>query len=86
MPKISFFYGIIIKKYFDDHNPPHFHAEYAEFNAKIGIKDFALQEGNLPSKAMALVVEGAIIHQKELLENWNLMLERKSLNSIEPLR
>ncbi|MEO5572506.1 MAG: DUF4160 domain-containing protein [Bacteroidia bacterium] len=86
MPKISFFYGIIIKMYFDDHNPPHFHAEYAEFNAKIGINDFALQEGSLPSKAMALVVEWAIIHQKELLENWNLMLEKKSLNSIEPLR
>lgn len=86
MPRISFFYGIIIKMYFGDHNPPHFHAEYAEFSAKIGIKDFALQEGFLPSKAMALVVEWAIIHQNELFQNWNLMIEKQSLNSIEPLR
>jgi hypothetical protein len=30
MPEISRFLGIIIKMFFDDHNPPHFHAEYGE--------------------------------------------------------
>ena len=29
MPEISRFYGIIIAMFFDDHNPPHFHARYA---------------------------------------------------------
>jgi hypothetical protein len=28
MPEISRFFGIVIQMYFDDHNPPHFHAEY----------------------------------------------------------
>ncbi len=28
MPEISRFFGIVIKMFFDDHNPPHFHAEY----------------------------------------------------------
>jgi hypothetical protein len=28
MPEISRFFGIVIKMFFDDRNPPHFHAEY----------------------------------------------------------
>lgn len=39
MPVISSFYGILIKMYFGDHLPPHFHAEYAEFSAQISIRD-----------------------------------------------
>lgn len=35
MPEISRFYGIVIKMYFADHAPPHFHAEYAEFECPI---------------------------------------------------
>lgn len=30
MPEISLFYGIRVTMYYDDHNPPHFHAEYNE--------------------------------------------------------
>lgn len=85
MPKISYFYGIIIRMYYSDHNPPHFHAEYGAFNALIGIKDFALLEGQLPSKALALIIEWASLHQKELEENWQRMKEGKTLKQIEPL-
>ena len=34
MPEISRFYGIIIRMYFQDHNPPHYHAEYQGFKAE----------------------------------------------------
>lgn len=54
MPVISSFYGILIKMYFGDHMPPHFHAEYAEFFAQISIKDLGILEGYLPPKALAL--------------------------------
>ncbi len=44
MPEISLFYGIRVTMYYDDHNPPHFHAEYNGnkaiiriINAKLGI-------------------------------------------------
>ena len=57
MPVISRFYGILIKMYFGDHVPPHFHAEYNEFSAQISIVDFAIVEGQLPPKALGLVVE-----------------------------
>ncbi len=33
MPEISRFFGIVIKMYFGDHLPPHFHAEYNEQSA-----------------------------------------------------
>lgn len=35
MPVLSMFYGIIIRMYFDDHNPPHFHAEYQGYKAQF---------------------------------------------------
>lgn len=57
MPEISRFYGIVIKMYFGDHAPPHFHAEYAEDRAVIGIETLALIGGRLPPRALGLVAE-----------------------------
>ena len=37
MPEISRFFGIIIRMYFDDHNPPHFHAIYGSQEIQVGI-------------------------------------------------
>ncbi len=85
MPTISAFYGIIIQMYWNEHNPPHFHAKYGEFEALIGIKDFSLIQGKLPSKALALVIEWASIHQEELLQNWELGKQDNSFKKIEPL-
>ena len=86
MPEISRFYGIIISMYYEDHNPPHFHAMYGEFKSTIKIDDFALLEGYLPPKALGLVVEWANIHKDELIENWALAKENKKINKIEPLK
>ncbi len=57
MPVISSFYGILIKMYFGDYLPPHFHAEYGEFAAQIRISDFGIEAGHLPPQALALVIE-----------------------------
>lgn len=73
MPVVSSFYGILIKMYFGDHLPAHFHAEYAEFTAQIAIDNLGILNGYLPPKALALVVEWASIHQQELLENWRIL-------------
>ena len=88
MPVISSFYGILIKMYFGDHVPPHFHAEYAEFNAQISIRGLGIIEGYLPPKALALIVEWASIHQEELMDNWKLLSESGAgtFKKIEPLR
>lgn len=47
MPRISYFYGIVIWMYWDDHNPPHFHATYGEFEILINITDFSVYAGFL---------------------------------------
>lgn len=85
MPELSRFLGIVIYMYFNEHNPPHFHAAYNEFNAAISIKTLGLIEGKLPSKVMSLVVEWAQEHQDELFENWNSIQETGEHHKIKPL-
>ena len=85
MPEISRFYGILIKMYFIDHNPPHFHAEYGEHRAEYNIHSLALMNGKLPRRAHILVMEWAYIHRKELLENWNRAQQAERLKKIRPL-
>ena len=85
MPELSRFYGIVIKMYFADHAPPHFHAEYAEFEARIAIETLAMLSGNLPARAMGLVVEWATLHRQELLVQWQRATGLQQLSRIDPL-
>ena len=85
MPELSRFYGIVIKMYFADHAPPHFHAEYAEFEARVAIDTLAVLSGNLPARAMGLVVEWATLHRQELQVQWQRARELKQLGRIAPL-
>jgi len=86
MPRICSFYGIVIWIYWKDHQPPHFHAEYGEFEALIKIEDLSVYGGSLPSRALGLVIEWASQHKSELKENWVLAQQELPLNKIEPLR
>ncbi len=70
MPVITRFYGIIIKMYFNDHTPPHFHAIYNEYNGIFDLNSLELIEGDLPSKAVSLVKEWAEEYKEELLKIW----------------
>jgi hypothetical protein len=57
MPEISRFFGIIIKMYYNDHQPPHFHAEYGEHVAEISTETLEILRGNLPQQVIGLVLE-----------------------------
>ena len=72
MPEVARFYGIVIKVFFGDHPPPHFHAIYGEFNALVSIESLQIIEGDLPSRAQQLVVEWATLYQQDLLQMWNM--------------
>ena len=85
MPTISKFYGIIIMMFFSDHNPPHFHVKYGDYEAIIHIQD-GLVEGTLPRRVISLVFEWYDLHKEELMENWKLIEQKKPLKSIEPLK
>ena len=86
MPEISRFYGIIIKLYAKEHNPPHFHAEYQEFVAEYSIKELEIIAGGLPNRAHSLVLEWAFKYRQELAENWELLQQKKTPKKIEPLK
>lgn len=84
MPEICRFYGIIIYMFYNDHNPPHFHVEYQDFDATIEIES-GIIKGKIPRQALKLIFEWMDLHKNELLENWKKSEERKSLLKIEPL-
>ena len=86
MPETSRFFGIIIAMFFDDHNPPHFHARYGNDNAVIKITDLTVLEGYLQPRALGLVMEWAAIHRDELLSDWELAKNKKPLFPVEPLK
>jgi len=86
VPEISRFYGIIIKMYSDEHNPPHFHAEHAEYRATFSIETGQMMQGDFPPTKAALVTAWAIIHRDALLKNWNVLAEGLGAKKINPLR
>ena len=86
MPTISIFYGIFIQMFWGDHTPPHFHARYAEYKGIIDINTLKMLEGDLPRRALNLILDWAELHQKELLLDWELCMKNQMPNKIEPLK
>ena len=62
MPEVSRFYAIVIRLHFDDHPPPHFHAEYGDDEALNAIGTLAVISGRLPGRTLGLGVEWASLH------------------------
>jgi len=82
LPEVARFYGIIIQIRFSrEHNPPHFHAVYGEYEGAFDISTLEMLVGNLPSKAQSLVKEWASSYKTELMEMWNT----KKLQKLQPL-
>lgn len=85
MPEISLFCGIRVTMYYDDHNPPHFHAEYNGHKAMVEIEKARVYRGALPSRQLKLILAWCVLHQDELMQNWELAKDNKPLNKINPL-
>lgn len=85
MPELSRFFGIVIRMYFNDHDPPHFHAEYGGHEALIAIDSLSVLRGELPRRALALVVEWAVFHRDELRARWDDARAGEPLDKIAPL-
>ena len=85
MPRVSAFFGIVIYMYYNDHLPPHFHAEYGEHEAIYEIDTLNVTRGDLPRRAHALVLEWATLHRNELRDDWERARKEKPLVEIEGL-
>lgn len=88
MPTICMFYGILIRMYLADseHNPPHFHAIYQDFDAIVDISTCEILKGDLPKKQARLVTAWAEIHKEELLADWEVAKRGEMPFRIEPLK
>lgn len=84
MPEISRFLGIVISMLWNDHAPPHFHAKYGGYEITVNILT-GVVEGAFPKRALRHVLEWYELHQKELMDNWELCRKMEMPASIEPL-
>jgi hypothetical protein len=85
MPELSRFFGIIIRMFYSDHQPAHFHAVYGEHEALIEIETLLVFRGSLPRRALALVLEWAAFHRIELQDDWQRARKGETLKEIDPL-
>ena len=85
MPRISYFLGITIAMFYNEHLPPHFHIKYAVIEATMLIENLDLLSGSLPRRVRALVLEWASLHRAELKANWEKARLGLPLDEIEPL-
>ena len=70
--------------YFNDHNPPHFHAKYAGYEALYNF-DGMMFEGEVPKRANQLIRDWIELHKQELADNWERARSGEQLNYIAPL-
>ena len=84
MPTLIREAGYRVVMYFNDHNPPHFHARYSGYEALFDFEGTMI-EGELPSRAVKFVEEWISLHQLELEDNWQRARTGQPLNYIAPL-
>jgi phosphomannomutase len=71
--------------FFNEHNPPHFHAFYGEHEVLVDIRSLSVFAGHFPPRALGLVIEWATLHQQELLDDWDRAQLHEPLLAIDPL-
>ena len=71
--------------YYRDHNPPHIHAIYGEYEATVTIDSGMLLAGTLPSRALAMVREWLTVNRNDIAANWERARQQLPLEQIVPL-
>ena len=85
MPELSRFYGIIIRMFYGDHPPPHFHAVYQGEQVQVDINTLEVMAGHMSRRALALVLEWAALHRAELRQAWERASANQEPSKIPPL-
>jgi hypothetical protein len=85
MPVISTFLGIIVRMYHDDHNPPHVHVQYGEFEAIVEISTGRLLAGRLPPRVRRLLGEWLRARRAAVTRAWHLARQHRTPPRIRPL-
>jgi hypothetical protein len=85
VPQISAFHGIVVRMWWNEHPPPHFHVTYGDCTASVSIETLHVVAGWIPSHARRMVIEWALRHRPELAASWRRARAKQSLEKIAPL-
>lgn len=85
MPEICRFFGIIIMMFADDHNPPHFHARYGDYEAIVTIEK-GIVKGAMPRNALKQIFRWMDLHKQDLIDNWVRLHNGEEPKQITPLK
>jgi hypothetical protein len=83
MPVVAIVDGVLIMFFFNDHDPPHFHVRYGDFQAKVSIATLKFIDGDLPRNKRRRVLEWASEHQEALSATWKAVRSRQKPGRIE---
>jgi len=89
MAILSMFYGLIISMFYGDnkqHKSPHIHVRYQDMKAVFSIPEGEMIEGSLPIKKIKLIQAWIIMHEEDLIANWELATNEQNIFRIEPLK
>jgi len=89
MAILSMFYGLVISMFYGDnkqHKTPHIHVKYQNFKAIFSIPDGEMIGGDLPQKKIKLIQAWIIMHEEDLIANWELATTEQNIFKIEPLK
>jgi hypothetical protein len=85
MPEISRFFGIVVMMFYNDHAPPHFHADYGDEEWEIGLQPVKILKAGRNRRVQAMLLEWAVLHQDDLLEDWHRCRNHEAPRPVEPL-
>ncbi len=86
---IAIFYGLMVYLYPEDnkrHHTPHIHVKYQDQEAVFSIPDGEVISGSLPPKKIQLVKAWIILHEEDLMVDWELATTGQAIFKIEPLK
>jgi hypothetical protein len=89
MAAISMFYGLVVYLYQYDnirHHVPHIHVKYQGEWAVFSIPEGEIIEGKLKTEKVKLVQAWVLIHQEDLIADWELAKSGQPVFKIEPLK
>ena len=85
MPVIAAFFGIVIRVYHSDHDPPHVHVQYGEFEAIVEIASGVILQGKLPKRVLRLLLEWLKANRRDVMESWKAARAHKIPKRVKPL-
>lgn len=85
MPIISVFFGIVVRMFYREHEPAHFHVEYQGQRATFDFDGEVLAGEIRSGTAKRLIRDWALQHRADLEVNWQRMKDGQPMERIPPL-